>query len=151
MGLDMCCGNMRFRMGSYSCVMVQVQGVLRAYILFLKESTPRHVRTEMDVALQRVENRRLARAIEDCGEDETRLRALSPRMYKGIVQLVLGIPSLGSWTAVEAREVLQALAIVRPYLSRIPELEPYLEKKSVLPVESILQASVRSGDNIHFF
>ena len=152
MGIDMRCGETTFRLGSYSSVQQQFHGILRAYILYLKECVPQDLPSEMDIALQRVDNRRLARAIEETGFQDKKLRALTGRMYKGIVHLV-NMQSCGSWSAREAAEILEALNKIRPYFTRISELRMYIKelKRNKLEMEDILETSEYGGEDIHFF
>ena len=161
MGIDMRCGETTFRLGSYSSVQQQFHGILKAYLLYLKETVPQNLPSEMDVALQRVDNRRLARAIEETGFQDKKLRALTGRMYRGIVHLVT-MQSCGSWSTREAAEILEALNKIRPYFTRISELKMYINldnfdkcgkihKIHKLEMEDILETSEHSGEDIHFF
>jgi len=153
MGLDLFCGEMYVRAGSYSSVMVQHVAILRAYLVHLRESDPIGATDAMDKALQHVENCRTARKIEAClrGDtdyDEHSLRMLSRHLHPGLVHLVLGCRSKGSWTPYEAREVLLCLKTLRPYFSHVPALD--VNDKGEYYLEAILQCAVRNGENVCF-
>ena len=155
MGLDLVCGSHRLRAGSYSTVMEQWTALLRVYILFLRESVPEGVSNAMDVSLQKVENRRLARQLEDCLEgteaySEEKIRRLSPRMYAGMRHLLLETKSTGSWSALQARDILRVLQKFRPFFSRLSELVPYVSAEHHYYLEPILRTSVRLHQDISF-
>ena len=154
MGLDLFCGDQHIRAGSYSTVMYQFGAILRAYVLFLEEAEPIHGGiNDMDKALQRVENRRRARLIKAClfekdGYDEAALCRIRSKLHQGIADLLLGCGSVGSWTPFQAREILQCLERLKPYFSRVPELE--LNKKGNFYLEPIFRKSAQEGEEIRF-
>jgi hypothetical protein len=155
MGLDLVCGSHRLRAGSYSTVMEQWTALLRVYIFFLRESVPEGVSNPMDVSLQKVENRRLARQLEECLEgdasySEEKIRRLSPRMYAGMRHLLLETRSTGSWSPPQARDMLGVLQKLRPFFSRLSELAPYLSADHHYYLEPILRTSVRLHQDISF-
>lgn len=153
MGLDLRCGEHSLRAGSYSGVMEQWAGLLRAYLLFLREGDPPEVLTnDMDVALWRVEKRRLAARLEPClhgpsSYDEDMVRRVSRGLHPGMRHLLLGTGSTGSWTPYQAREILEVLRRLRPFFSRVPELAHHREHY----LEPILRVSVRENREIIFW
>lgn len=156
MGLDLVCGNHRLRAGSYSGVLQQWTALLRVYIIFLRESTPQNLTNDMDVALQRVENRRLATQLEHCMDsycssyDEDKLRRLSGRMYAGIRYLLLETHSTGSWDPYQAREILWALRTLKPFFSRVSELSYNVNDRNEYFLEPVLRTSVRQYEPVLF-
>ena len=156
MGLDLVCADHRLRAGSYSGVMQQWTALLRVYIIFLRESTPTNITNDMDVALQRVENRRLATQLEQCLDsycssyDEDKLRRVSGRLYAGMRHLLLGTYSTGSWDPYQAREILWALGTLKPFFSRISELSHNVNERNEYFLEPVLRTSVRHGEPVLF-
>ena len=153
MGLDLFCGDMYVRAGSYSTVLAQHAAILRAYLFHLCESDPVGATDAMDKALQHVENRRTARKIEAClrgktDYDENALRTLSRHLHPGLVHLVLGCGSEGSWSPYQAREILLCLTTLRPYFCRVPALDT--NDKGEYYLEAILRCAVRDGEDVRF-
>lgn len=153
MGLDLVCGRHRLRAGSYSGVVKLWTALLRAYLLFLREAEPRGLTNDMDVALQRVENRRTARRLEGClngttSYDETGVRLLSRRLHPGMRHLLLGTASQGRWTPYQARDILSVLKRLRPFFLRIPELCE--QGRDDFFLEPILRRSVRDDRDVVF-
>lgn len=151
MGLLLFCGNMSIKMGSYSSVHIQRVGLIKAYILYLKETIPSSSNA-MDNALQAVANRRLASKLGTilvqggyCPSlDTTRLRALKADMHGGIFSFVYHSDCDGSWNPAAAASIQRALHLLRPYLKRVEELRGYLDKKSgEFYWEEILHQSTR--------
>jgi len=157
MGLDLVCGDHRVKAGSYSSVLQQWTALLRVYIIFLRESTPKNLSNDMDVALQRVENRRLATQLEQCLDscchsyNEDKLRRLSGRMYAGIRYLLLETHCTGSWDPYQAREILWALGTLKPFFSRVSELSYHVnDRNNEYFLEPVLRTSVRQCEPVMF-
>jgi hypothetical protein len=152
MGLDLYCGEEYARAGSYSIVHAQRNGLLRAYILYLRESTPSGT-TEFDRALAKVENRRLANFLEKAveekkGVDYNIMAKLHDKIHPGVHAFIYHSDCDGVWMSHECRQILDALCRLRSYLSRIPEI--YLDDAGNFYLHNILIHSVETGQDIRF-
>jgi hypothetical protein len=152
MGLDLFCGEEYARAGSYSIVHVQRNALLRAYILYLRESTPTG-KTEFDRALEGVENRRLVNSLENAvvdkdGVDYDILDKLQHRIHPGIYAFIYHSDCDGIWTPDECKQILEILHPLHPYLARIPEM--YVDDSGHFYLHSILSYSVETGQDIRF-
>jgi len=152
MGLDLYCGEEYARAGSYSTVHTQRNGLLRAYILYLRESIPSGS-SEFDRALIKVDNRRLANSLENAVEEKegvnySILAKLHKKIHPGIQAFIYHSDCDGVWMSHECRQILDILHRLHSYLARIPEI--YLDDAGNFYLHNILTHSVETGQDIRF-
>lgn len=144
MGLDLLCGSMSIKLGSYGYVHVQRWGWLQAnkeYLLSTKKMSKEEVESLFQPCL-------LSKS-----ERSPRLnypyiqKTLEPHLLPGVFTFVYQSDCEGYWTPDECQSMLDAIELLRPYFLTISELKENMEEKEYY-LEQIFQHSVHTSNEI---
>jgi len=140
MGLDLYCGGVYMKMGSYSTVQrVRVRWIL-AYASYLEKEkkqgggdTIQKLRSVVSSSSEEIDYDRFCQI---------------PLEEEGLSRFVYHSDSDGSWTSEDASYIQETLNKIRDELR---ELEPFhFEEDGEYYLEELLEESVRTGGNISF-
>jgi len=132
MGLDLVCGSLSIKMGSYGYVHVQRWGWLQAQKLYLLSKASTSVEREQIETLFRPCLLSLSKFSPKLDYDYIR-RHLQSYILPGVFTFVYHSDCEGYWTPEECQEMIETINILRPFFYQVSELRQEIEKKSNIP------------------